>query len=90
MMSSGSTVLLRLRHLLDRADLDRLAGRRSVARARRVAVALDADLGRRTQAPVGALVGLVHHHALREQAGERLVERSRWPVAFIARVKKRE
>jgi hypothetical protein len=43
-----------------------------------------------TQAPVGVAIGLVHDHALREQAGERLVDVAMCPVAFMARVKKRE
>src|SRR5437016_2956325 len=34
----------------------------------------DLDLGRRCPGAVGFLVGLVHHHALREHAGERFVE----------------
>ena len=34
----------------------------------------DRDLGRAREGAVGAAVGLVHDHALREQAGERLVE----------------
>ena len=66
-------ILLRLRHLLDRADLDR----RAVRDQRRAALAvdlLDLDLGRRHPA-VRALVGLVHDHALREQALERLLDR---------------
>ena len=44
----------------------------SVAR-RRIAHAFDLDVGRLH--PVAALgaIGFVHHHALREQAGERLV-----------------
>ena len=65
-------VLLRLRHLLDRADLDRLAGRGEHG-ASRVARAFDLDLGRLDPVAVLRAVGLVHHHALREQAGERLV-----------------
>ena len=39
--------------------------------------------------PSGAPIGLVHHHALGEQAGERLRPSPTWPVAFMARVKKR-
>ena len=66
-------VLLRLRHLLDRADLDR----RAVGDQRRAALAvdlLDLHVGRRHPA-VRTLVGLVHDHALREQALERLFDR---------------
>lgn len=40
---------------------------------RLVADGLDVDLGRRGKGTVLLLVGFVHHHALREHAGERLV-----------------
>src|SRR5205807_2022785 len=66
-------VLLRLRHFLDRADLDRRAGR-GEARAASVAFGLDRHLGGHHPVVVLRAVGFVHHHALREQAGERLVE----------------
>jgi hypothetical protein len=38
-----------------------------------VAAGLDLHLGRRDPAAVGLAIGLVHHHALGEHAGERLV-----------------
>ena len=74
MISSGSTVL--------RFDFDIFSiGPISIgaspfsANARRPAASrLDAHLGRRHPMPVGVAIGLVHDHALREQAGERLVE----------------
>src|ERR671929_1292444 len=62
-------VLLRLRHLLDRADLDRLAGAEAHGPAR-AAIALDLDLGRQDPGAVGGPVGLVHDPPLREQAAE--------------------
>ena len=66
-------VALRLRHLLDGADLDR----RPCRDQRRLAGLpdlLDLHLGRRGPGAVGGAVGLVDHHALGEQAGERLVD----------------
>ena len=74
MMSSGSTVL---RFDFDIFSIGPISTGSpvaiSVARAR-VARALDLDLGRRDPVAVRGAVGLVHHHALREQAGERLVD----------------
>jgi hypothetical protein len=65
-------VLLRLRHLDDAADLDRRA-----IRLQRRALARPFDFGRgephRLAAGVGPRIGLVRHHALREQAGEGLL-----------------
>ena len=46
----------------------------SVARARAALGAVDRHLGRRHPFAVRLCVGLVHHHALGEQAGERLVD----------------
>ena len=47
----------------------------SSAKARRPSrVAFDAHLGRRDPMSLGVAIGLVDDHALREQAGERLVE----------------
>ena len=75
MMSVGiDGVALRLRHLLDAADLDLVAGREVEGAARRC---LRPRCGPRpglAHDAVGAAVGLVDDHALREQAGERLVE----------------
>ena len=68
-------VLLRLRHLLDRADLDRLAGAAQEGAAL-VAFALDLDARRLDPLAGGVAIGLVHDHALREHAGEGLV----WPA----------
>ena len=75
MMSSGSTVL---RFDFDifsiRADFDRLAGRdQRGARAPRPAPSIFTSAGV-TQSPFCLLIGLVHHHALGEHAGERLVD----------------
>ena len=66
-------VLLRLRHLLDGADLDRRAGRKQ-PRLAGADLLDDLDVSRRQPFAGLRLVGLVHHHALREQAAERLVE----------------
>ena len=62
-------VAFRLRHLLDGADGDLFAGI-DQAGATAIAAGLDPDLGRRHIAAVGLLIGLVHHHALREHAGK--------------------
>ena len=66
-------VALRLRHFLDRADLDRLVAREEKGAAR-LSARFDANLGGRKPLAVRVAIGLVHHHALGEQAGERLVE----------------
>ena len=66
-------VPLRLRHLLDGADLDRLAGG-GIDRLAAAAILADLHLGRARPAAVAAAIGLVHDHALGEQAGERLVD----------------
>ena len=74
MMSSGSTVF---RLDFDIFSIEPIFTSSPVAvsvRAAAVAAGLDLDLGRRRPAAVGLLVGLVHHHALGEHAGERLVE----------------
>ena len=74
MMSSGSTVFFFDFDIFSIAPISTGSPvAASVARAR-VAHAFDLDLGRLD--PFAALgpVGLVHHHALREQAGERLVD----------------
>ena len=52
---------------------DRFAGR-DQGGAPRVAVAFDLHFRRRRPVAVLGAIGLVHHHALGEQAGERLVE----------------
>ena len=66
-------VALGLRHLLVRADLDRLvAGKEKGAAV--VPVRFDANFRGREPLAVLAAIGLVHHHALGEEAGERFVE----------------
>ena len=67
-------VPLRLRHLLDAADLDRLAGGEQRRAARSPSAPSIFTSAGVTHSPFALLIGLVHHHALREQAGERLVE----------------
>ena len=67
-------VLLRLRHFFDRADNDfEIVLDQKGAAA--VVAGLDADVGGRDPA-VWAFIGLVHHHALGEEAGERLGQRA--------------
>ena len=66
-------VLFRLRHLLDRADFERFAGCRQPGAAR-FTHAFHGDIGRLDPVAALRLVGLVHDHALREQAGERFVD----------------
>ena len=66
-------VALRFRHLLDRADLDRFPAV-GQSRAARVAVGFNFYFRRRRPFAVGAAISLVHHHALGEQTGERLLE----------------
>jgi hypothetical protein len=81
-------VLLRLRHLFDRADDQFFASfsqpgftrsRASLNSGRCILnCSLDCHLGfdlcRRHPLAISPAIGFVHHHALREQAGERLVE----------------
>ena len=74
MMSSGSTVL---RFDFDIFSIEPISTSSPVAVSvarRPLRAGLDLDLGRRRPAAVRLLVGLVHHHALGEHAGERLVE----------------
>ena len=62
-----------LRHFLIRADLDRLiAGKKKGAAG--VPVRFDAHFGRRQPLALLAAIGLMHHHALGEEAGEGLVD----------------
>ena len=73
MMSSGSTVfffdfdIFSIGPIVDRLVAIDHAG------AALAADHLDLHLGRRHVSAVRLLIGLVHHHALREHAGERLV-----------------
>ena len=74
MISSGSTVL---RFDFDIFSIGPISTSSPVAisAARRVvALRVDLDLGRRRPFAARRAIGLVHHHALGEQAGERLVE----------------
>ena len=73
MMSSGSTVFF---FDFDIFSIGPIATSSPVVDqhgAAAVAAGLDLHLGRRDIAAVGLLIGLVHHHALGEHAGERLV-----------------
>ena len=91
MMSSGSTVFFFDFDIFSiGADLDGVAGRDVEGRAARRRRCLDPHLGGRHPAAVGVLIGLVHHHALREEAREGLVAGRHGRSAFMARVKKRE
>jgi len=76
MMSSGSIVFFFDFDIFSiAADLDRGAGRGERGAA---LVADDLDLHVRRHHPLAVgTIGLVHHHALGEQAGERLVESQR-------------
>jgi len=72
MMSSGSTVL---RFCFDIFSIEPIviSSPVSIRLARRHCRDLDPDLGRRHVTAVDLLIGLVHHHALREHAGKWLV-----------------
>ena len=74
MISSGSTVLRFDFDIFSIAPISIGSPVASKRRAAAVVGAFDLDLGRRDPRAVLLLVGLVHHHALREQAAERLVE----------------
>ena len=91
MISSGSTVF---RFDLDifsiGADLDRLAAVRACEPCAASAPGLDADLGGGQPGAVRAAIGLVDHHALREQAREGLVDAGMAGLASWRGMKKRE
>ncbi len=72
-MSSGSTVLRFDFDIFSIEPIDDVFARRQQAGAAAIGAGLDLDLGRRDVTAVGLLIGLVHHHALREHAGERFV-----------------
>ena len=74
MMSSGSTVFFFDFDIFSIEPISIGSPVDSKRRAARVALAFDLDFGRLDPFAVLCLVGLVHHHALREQAGERLVD----------------
>ena len=69
-------VALGLRHLLDRADRHRTAVG-ELNRAAAVRPSLEAQFSRRDPGAGAVLVSLVVHHALREEAGERLAHSAR-------------
>ncbi len=74
MMSSGSTVFF---FDFDIFSIEPISIGSPVAASvatRRVAHAFDLHIGRLDPVAVFGAIGLVHHHALGEQAGERLVE----------------
>ena len=89
--ASGSTPFyLRLRHRADAAVLDRLAvGAKHGADARAALVGLHLDVRRveiHDAAGGGlAVIDLVQDHALRQQVGERLLERGQAEIAHHAR-----
>ena len=74
MISSGSTVFRFDFDIFSMAPIS-TGSPVAISLARRASPAPSMlDLGRLAQSPFGLAVGLVHHHALGEQAGERLVD----------------
>ena len=74
MMSSGSTVFFFDFDIFSIAPIS-IGSPVAASVARRASpMPVDLDAGRLDPVAVLGAVGLVHHHALREQAGERLVD----------------
>ena len=73
MMSSGSTVFFFDFDIFSIGPIVTVFAGCEQGGALAVTAGFDLHLGRRDIGAVGLLIGLVHHHALREHAGERLV-----------------